>query len=228
MRQYIVIGAGRFGRSVAQTLLENGAEVMVIDENEEVIQQLSETMDNVAIVDVCDEHALRSIGLGNFDVAIIAIGTDLRASIMATLISKELGVHYVISKAQDSLQANVLTKIGADKVVFPENDMGMRLGKALMFDNVVDYMPLDDKHSIFEITAPKEWDGKNLLELNVREKYDLNVVAVKRFNEFEVPVDPTKSFREGDIVVVAGKSDIMERIVLREAKEENISYKNKK
>lgn len=218
MKQYIIIGAGRFGRSVAESLLENGAEVMVIDQNEEVIQQISEYMENVAIVDVCDENSLRSIGLGNFDVAIVAIGSDLRASIMATLISKELGVPYVISKAQDSLQAKTLTKIGADKVVFPEKDMGNRLGKALLFENVVDYMPLDEKHSIFEITAPKEWNGKNLIELNVREKYDLNVIAVKREREFEVPVDPLKKFEEGDLIVVAGKSETMEKIVLEEPK----------
>lgn len=214
MKQYIVIGAGRFGKSVAKTLMESGEEVMVVDGDEEVIQQLSETMDNVAIANVTDESALRSIGIGNFDVAIIAIGTDLRASIMATLIAKDLGVPYVISKAKDVLQANVLTKIGADRVVFPEHDMGVKVAKSLMYNNIVDFMQLDDRHSIFEITVPKDWVGKNLLDLSVRKKYAINVVGVKGKEGFQVPADPNKKFEEGDIIVIAGNSKLIEKIAL--------------
>ncbi len=214
MKQYIVIGAGRFGKSVAKTLMESGEEVMVVDGDEEVIQQLSETMDNVAIANVTDESALRSIGIGNFDVAIIAIGTDLRASIMATLIAKDLGVPYVISKAKDVLQANVLTKIGADRVVFPEHDMGVKVAKSLMYNNIVDFMQLDDRNSIFEITVPKDWVGKNLLDLSVRKKYAINVVGVKGKEGFQVPADPNKKFEEGDIIVIAGNSKLIEKIAL--------------
>lgn len=215
MKQYIVIGAGRFGTSLATSLVEAGQEVMVIDDDEKVIQQLSEVMDNVAIVNATDESALRNIGLRNFDVAIVCIGTDLRDSIMATLLAKDLGVPYVISKATDKLQADVLRKIGADRVVFPEHDMGVKLSKALTFDNLVDYMQLDDTHSIFELTVPSSWVGSNLKELSVRKKYAINVVGIKRGDKFEVPANPNKVFEEDDIIVIAGNTKLIEGIALK-------------
>lgn len=213
MKQYIVIGAGRFGASLAKSLIAAGQEVMIIDENEKIIQQLSESIENVAVVSATDESALKSIGLGNFDVAIVCIGSDLRASIMATLVAKDLGVPYVISKATDKTQAEVLRKIGADRVVFPEHDMGVKLARALSFNNLVDFMELDESHSIFEIMVPKNWIGSNLISLNVREKYEVNIVAVKRGQNFEVPPDPNKVFSEGDVIVVAGKTKSLEIIL---------------
>lgn len=219
MKQYIVIGAGRFGKSLAKTLMDAGQEVMVIDNDENTIQQLAEEFDNLAIVNATDETALKSIGLGNFDVAIIAIGANLRSSIMATVLAKDLGVPLVISKAQDKLQEQVLKKVGADKVVFPEHDMGVKLAKSLMFDNLVDYIELDQSHSIFEIRVPKQWVGKNLLELEVRDKYRINVVAVKRNDQFHVPPNPTLPLASSDIIVIAGKTKVIENIALMVAKE---------
>ena len=213
MKQYIVIGAGRFGTSLAKSLIALGQEVMVIDENEKIIQQLSETMDNVAVVSATDESALKNIGLSNFDVAIVCIGSDLRASIMATLIAKDVGVPVVISKATDKIQAEVLNKIGADRVVFPEHDMGVKLARALSFNNLVDFMELDGDHSIFEIRVPSEWIGNNLASLEVRDRYKINVVAVKRGDTFEVPPEPEKVFNENDVVVVAGKTKILESMI---------------
>lgn len=212
MKQYMVIGAGRFGVSVAKTLIREGQEVMLVDGSEEVVQQLSEDIENIAIVDVADEMALKNAGLSNFDVAIVAIGTDLRASIMATLIAKELGVPYVISKAKDKLQAQVLRKIGADKVVFPEVDMGEKLAKSLVFENVLDYMDIDDEHSIFEMSVPCSWVGKNMVDLEIRNRFSMNVVAVKKDEHFEVPADPNKEFGADDIIVVAGKTKDIERM----------------
>lgn len=219
MKQYMVIGAGKFGKSVAESLLSMGQEVMVVDGSEDAIQQLSETIDNVAILDATDEFALKNVGLSNFDVAIIAIGSDLRASIMATLISKELGVPFVISKAKDKLQAQVLEKIGADKVVFPEVDMGEKVAVSLMFDNIVDYMQLDDEHAIFELTVPSSWVGKNMIDMNVRSKFSINIVGIKSEGKFDVPADPNKIFKEDDVIVIAGKIDIIEKVVLMASKE---------
>ncbi|MBF1048694.1 MAG: TrkA family potassium uptake protein, partial [Peptostreptococcus sp.] len=165
MKQFIVIGGGRFGEATAKTLTESGQEVMVVDMDEDVIQQISDEVENTAILNVTDAQAMKSIGLNNFDVAIVAIGGDLRASIMATLIAKEEGVPLVISRAKDSLQADVLKRIGADRVVFPESDMGIKIAKSLTFENVVDFMQLDDTHSVFEVTVPKSWVGSNLIDL---------------------------------------------------------------
>ncbi|MFR3072541.1 MAG: potassium channel family protein, partial [Paeniclostridium sp.] len=132
MKQYIVIGCGRFGSSVATTMHLLGHQVMAIDKNDDAVQALAEKVTHAAIVDVTDEQALRALGMGNFDVAIIAIGSDIRASIMATLIAKEMGVEQIVCKAKDELQAKVLYKIGADRVVFPERDMGVRVAHNLV------------------------------------------------------------------------------------------------
>ncbi|MDU1264516.1 MAG: TrkA family potassium uptake protein [Peptostreptococcus sp.] len=212
MKQYMVIGAGRFGVSVAKTLIREGQEVMLVDGSEEVVQQLSEDIENIAIVDVADEMALKNAGLNNFDVAIVAIGTDLRASIMATLIAKESGVPYVISKAKDKLQAQVLHKIGADKVIFPEVDMGEKLAKSLVFENVLDYMDIDENHTIFDMRVPSSWVGKNMIDLQIRNKFSMNVVAVKKDKHFEVPADPNKEFSPEDIIVVAGKIKDIQKV----------------
>ena len=214
MKQFIVVGGGRFGESAAKALTESGQEVMVVDIDEDVIQQISGEVESTAILDVTDEQAMNSIGLNNFDVAIIAIGGELRASIMATLIAKEAGIPLVISRAKDSLQANVLKKIGADRVVFPESDMGVKIAKALTFDNVVDFMQLDETHSVFEVTVPKPWVGSNLIDLMVRKKYNINVVGVKRGETFQVPPSPSQNFEDGDIIVIAGQTKVIEEIAL--------------
>nr|WP_314277390.1 TrkA family potassium uptake protein [uncultured Peptostreptococcus sp.] len=226
MKQFIVIGGGRFGGTTAKTLIESGQEVMLIDIDEDVIQQMSDEIDDTAILDVTDEQAIKSIGLNNFDVAIIAIGGDLRASIMATLIAKEAGVPMVISRAKDSLQANVLKRIGADRVIFPESDMGVKLAKSLAFDNVVDFMELDDTHSVFEVTVPKSWIGKNLIDLMVRKKYNINVVGVKRNDDFQVPPLPSEDFEEGDIIVIAGQTRVIEEIALMVSKDSYIKNRS--
>lgn len=212
MKQYIVIGAGRFGTAVATTLLEAGQEVMVVDKDENAIQSISEIIDNVAILDVADESALRTIGLGNFDVAIVAIGTNLRSSVIATLIAKELGVKEVVSKASDKLQADVLRRIGADRVVFPEHDMGEKLAKSLVYKRVFDFMKLDKNHSIFQLTVPNTWVGKSTLSLNLRENYKVNIVGIQSGDDFQVPIDPNTIFKRGDTIIVAGKTQSIERI----------------
>ena len=214
MKQFIVVGGGRFGESAAKALTESGQEVMVVDIDEDVIQQISGEVESTAILDVTDEQAMNSIGLNNFDVAIIAIGGELRASIMATLIAKEAGIPLVISRAKDSLQANVLKNICADRVVFPESDMGVKIAKALTFDNVVDFMQLDETHSVFEVTVPKLWVGSNLIDLMVRKKYNINVVGVKRGETFQVPPSPSQNFEDGDIIVIAGQTKVIEEIAL--------------
>ena len=147
-------------------------EVMVIDKNEDLIENIAEDVTHTAILDITDEKDLKSIGLGNFDVVIVAISSDIRASIMATVVAKELGVPKIVCKAKDELQAKVLYKIGADKVVFPERDMGIRVAYNLASENILDQINLDPEYSIMEIVTPKSWIGKTIIELNLRAKYD--------------------------------------------------------
>ena len=181
MKQYIVIGCGRFGSSVATTMHLLGHQVMAIDKNEDLVQGIVDKVTHAAIVDVTDEQALRAIGLGNFDVAIIAIGSDIRASIMATLLAKEMGVSQVVCKAKDELQAKVLYKIGADRVVFPERDMGVRVAHNLVSDNILDHIELDPEYSIVEIVTPTMWVGKTLIELDLRARYEISCSCYKEW-----------------------------------------------
>ncbi|MFA1717054.1 potassium channel family protein [Clostridioides difficile] len=206
MKQYIVIGCGRFGSSVASTMHLLGHQVMAIDKNEDSVQSISDKVTHSLIVDVTDEQALRSLGLGNFDVAVVAIGSDIRASIMATLIAKEMGVELIICKAKDELQAKVLYKIGADRVVFPERDMGVRVAHNLVSDNILDHIELDPEYSIVEIVTPNSWVGKTLIELELRARYEITVLAIKTGKNINVTPSPDEELTAGSILVIIGQN----------------------
>ncbi len=206
MKQYIVIGCGRFGSSVATTMHLLGHQVMAIDKSEDIIQNIADKVTHAAIVDVIDEQSLRALGIGNFDVAIIAIGSDIRASIMATIIAKEAGVSQVVCKATDELQAKVLYKIGADRVVFPERDMGVRVAHNIVSDNILDHIELDPEYSIVEIVTPKSWIGKTLIDLDLRAKYEITVLAIKTGKTINVTPSPDEELKAGSILVIIGQN----------------------
>ena len=213
-KQYLVIGCGRFGSSVAKKMCQLGNEVMVIDKDEDSINNIAELVTHTAIVDVTEERDLKSIGLGNFDVVIVAISSDIRASIMATVMAKEMGVPKVVCKAKDELQAKVLYKIGADKVVFPERDMGIRLAYNLASENILDQINLDPEYSIMEIVTPQNWVGKTIIELNLRAKYDITVLAVKTQSGLKVMPSPNYKMQEKNIFIIIGNTDKISDIIL--------------
>ncbi|MFR3372349.1 MAG: potassium channel family protein, partial [Clostridioides difficile] len=181
-------------------------QLMAIDKNEDSVQSISDKVNHSLIVDVTDEQALRSLGLGNFDVAVVAIGSDIRASIMATLIAKEMGVELIICKAKDELQAKVLYKIGADRVVFPERDMGVRVAHNLVSDNILDHIELDPEYSIVEIVTPNSWVGKTLIELELRARYEITVLAIKTGKNINVTPSPDEELTAGSILVIIGQN----------------------
>lgn len=213
-KQYIVIGCGRFGSSVAKKMCQLGNEVMVIDKDEDSIENIAEQVTHTAIVDVTEERDLKSIGLGNFDVVIVAISSDIRASIMVTIMAKEMGVPKIVCKAKDELQAKVLYKIGADKVVFPERDMGIRLAYNLASENILDQINLDPEYSIMEIVTPTNWVGKTIIELNLRAKYDITVLAVKTTSGLKVMPSPNYKMQEKNILIIIGNTDKISDIIL--------------
>ena len=213
-KQYLVIGCGRFGSSVAKKMCQLGNEVMVIDKDEDSINNIAELVTHTAIVDVTEERDLKSIGLGNFDVVIVAISSDVRASIMATVMAKEMGVPKVVCKAKDELQAKVLYKIGADKVVFPERDMGIRLAYNLASENILDQINLDPEYSIMEIVTPQNWVGTTIIELNLRAKYDITVLAVKTQSGLKVMPSPNYKMQEKNILIIIGNTDKISDIIL--------------
>lgn len=211
-KQFIVIGLGRFGTSVAETLYGLGNDVLAVDSDEEIVQNISERVTHAVQLDANDENSLRALGISNFDVAIISIGSDIQASILATLLVKEMGVKHIITKANDALHAKVLYKIGANRVIFPERDMGVRVAHNLCSSNILDYIELSPDFSIAEIAAPSDWENRSLIDLNLRATYGINVVAIKRSNEIDVSPSPDEVVLSGDIIVAIGGTQELNNI----------------
>ncbi|WP_346866735.1 MULTISPECIES: TrkA family potassium uptake protein [unclassified Clostridium] len=203
-KQFIVIGLGRFGTSVAETLYALGNDVLAVDIDEEAVQNIAERVTHAVQVDANDEVSLRALGIGNFDVAIISIGSDIQANILSTLLVKEMNVKHIITKANNAMHAKVLYKIGANRVIFPERDMGIRVAHNLCSSNILDYIELSPDFSIAEIVTPKEWEGHSLKELDLRVRYSVNVVAIKRDDNIEVSPAADEVIQEGDIIVAIG------------------------
>ena len=212
MKSFAVIGCGRFGSAVARTLYELGNEVLAIDGDEEMVEAISQDVTHAVQADVMDEGVLHELGLSNVDVAIVSIGSDMQASIMATLIVKELGVPKVIAKAQSELHGKVLKKIGADKVIFPERDMGVRVAQNLASQRIIDYIELSPDYSILEITAIPAWYGKTLETLKLRNKFGINVMAIKRYDSIIVSPEPEEKVNIGDVLVVLGNTNDISRL----------------
>ncbi len=211
-KEYIVIGMGRFGSSMARQLEANGCKVLAIDRNEKRVNQIAEYVTLAMCVDVTNEDALRELGGRNFDGAVISIGHSLEASVLAAIWAKEQGIGQIIAKAYDDMQGKILTKVGADKIVYPEREMGVHLANDLAFNNLFDAIELTSEYSITDVSALDSWTGKNLKELKLREKYGVNVIAIKRGGVLLVnpPADdPTK---KGDIFVILGLNGTLKKI----------------
>lgn len=214
MKQFVVIGIGRFGSALAKRLYELGHEVLAIDVDEEEIQKISDKVTHAVTADASDENVLKSLGVRNFDVAVVSIGDDIQSSIIITLMLKELGIKYVVAKAQNDLHAKVLYKIGADRVVFPERDMGERVAHNLIATNILESIELSPEFSIIEFKIPQAWAGKNLRDLNLRVKYGVNVVAIKDTETNKINATPMADddLREDAIMVVIGSNEDLKKI----------------
>lgn len=205
-KQFAVIGMGRFGSSVAEYLAKLGFEVLAVDENETRIQDISDRVTHAVQADSTDEDALRNLGIRNFDVVVVAIGQDVQASIMTTLILKEMNVPYIIVKATNELQGKVLAKIGADKVIFPERDMGKRVAHHLISPHILDYIELSEEHSIVEVRAADALTGKSLRELDIRARYSCNVMGIRRGEKLNIAPGADEKLQEHDILVIIGEN----------------------
>lgn len=205
-KQFVVIGLGRFGSAIATTLYSLGNDVLVIDKNEDLIQDIASEVTHAVQADATDENALKSLGIRNFDVAIISIGGDIQSSVMATLLLRELGVKYIIAKGNGELHAKVLYKIGADRVVLPEKDMGVRVAHNIISSSILDYIELSSDYSIMEVKAFEDWVGKDLKSLNLRKKYGINVIAIKNGEKINLnPAADDKVCKDNVIVAIGSK-----------------------
>ena len=204
MKSFVVIGMGRFGTEVAKRLYELGCEVLAIDRSSDLVQPMANLVTQAVVGDARDKEVLRALGAKEFDCAIVAIGDNLADSVLATMNLKELGVPCIVCKAYDETHRQVLRKLGADRVVIPEQEQADRLAKNLSSPNVLDYIELSKEYGIIEIPAPKSWQGKSLKELNVRAKLGVNIIAVKRGGRINVSPAADYQILEGDIMVVLG------------------------
>lgn len=204
MRSYVVIGLGRFGTEAARRLCELGCEVLAIDNNHELVQQISGDVTQAVVGDARDKDVLKALGVGDFDCGIVAIGNSLGDSVLATMNLKELGVPYVVCKAYDETHRQVVRKLGADKVVIPEQEQANRLARNLSSPNVLDYIELSDAFGIIEVPAPTQWLGKSLKQLNVRAKLGVNIIAVKQGKDINVSPGADYAIQPGDVMVILG------------------------
>ena len=212
MKSYIVVGLGRFGSEVARRLCALGCEVLAMDIHNELVQQISSEVTHAVVGDARDKDVLRSLGVRNLDCAVVAIGDSLSDSVLATMNLKELGLPYIVCKAHDETHRRVLDKLGADRVVIPEQENATRLARSLASPNVLDYIELSHDYGIIEVPTPKGWLGSSLRKLNVRAKLGVNIIAVKRDGKVEVTLDPDRELSDGDVLVVLGDNKALERV----------------
>lgn len=208
-KSYAVFGLGRYGFAVAQELVNSGAEVLAIDINEAVVNDAVTQLPLCKCADVTDDEVIKQLDIANIDVVIIAMADNLEASVMATTLCKEVGVKTVIAKCSDEMHQKILSRVGADRVVFPEKESGTRLAKNLLSSGFVDMIELSDDVSVVELDLKPEWVGKNLLELNLRKKYSLNAVALKQNGKICTDIDPESPLTENTkLIVIAATSKL--------------------
>ncbi len=206
---YAVFGLGRYGIAVAKELVESGAEVLAIDMDEDIVNAASLVLPYCKKADVTDVEVIKQLGIRNIDVVVIAMASNLEASVMATVLCKEAGVKTVIAKCANEMHQKVLSKVGADKVVFPESESGIRLAKNLVSAGFVDVIDLSKDVSMIELDVREEWEGKSLLELDLRKKYSINVMAIRIGDEVSIDIDPNQKLdKDMNLIIVADTNKI--------------------
>ena len=206
-KQFLVIGLGRFGASVAKTLCELGHEVLAIDDDEDAVEALSPFVTQAVQANAADDGVLESLDAGSYDAAIVSIGSDVRASILISVLCKEAGIPMVLAKAMDDLHAKVLSKVGVDRVIFPERDMGQRVARALVSPRMLEQMTMGGDSGVAEVLLPESWGGRTLEDINVRRNYRITILAVRRGGEMITSLGADFRLQPGDTLLVLGEQE---------------------
>lgn len=206
VKQFVVFGLGRFGSSVSIALSEAGYEVLAVDAREDVVQEISPFVTQAVRADATDIDTLKALGIRNFDVAVVAIGKDMQSSVMTTLLLKEMNIPFVVAKASTEIHQRVLEKLGADRIILPEHEMGKRIAANLISGSIIDYIQLSKDYSIMEISILPEWADKTIKELDVRAKHDITIIAVEHGEHISVSPSPDHVLQKDDKLVVVGRS----------------------
>ena len=215
MKSFCIIGLGRFGRSLAQTLAAAKKEVLVIDNDEKNIEAIADSVDSAILGDCTEESVLRAAGVVDYDCVALCISENVNDSVLTTILLRELGVKYLLVRAADERHARVLEKLGADRIVLPETDIGRRIGLALAHEGVQQYMEFSEDTAIVEMDVPARWVGKTLLELDIRRKMNINVITVhkKNMRKKGISVDPNAKFAAGDAITVIGQKEDIRKMM---------------
>ena len=211
-KTYAVFGLGRYGTAVARELVANGMEVIAVDTDQRIVNAVADDLPICKCADITDPEVIRQLGIGNVDVVIVAMANNLEASVMTVTLCKEAGVPTVIAKCANEMHQKILTRVGADKVVFPENESGIRLAKNLLSSGFVDMVSLAKNVSMIELDVKPEWVGKNLIELNLRKKYSVNVVALRKGDAVSVDIDPHAALLESDKLIVIANTEKLAKL----------------
>ena len=211
-KTYAVFGLGRYGSAVATELVENGMEVIAVDTNERIVNAVADKLPICKCADITDPDVIRQLAISNVDVVVVAMASNLEASVMAVTLCKEVGVKTVIAKCGNEMHQKILTRVGADKVVFPEKESGIRLAKNLLSSGFVDMVSLAKNVSMIELDVKPEWIGKNLIELNLRKKYSINVVALRKGDMVSVDIDPHAALQESDKLIVIANTEKLAKL----------------
>ena len=211
-KSYAGFGLGRYGIAVATELADNGAEVIAVDCDERIVNAAAAELPICKCADIPDPEVIRQLGISNVDVVIIAMANNLEASVMAVTLCKEIGVKTVIAKCANEVHQKILSRVGADKVVFPENESGIRLAKNLLSSGFVDMVSLAKNVSMIELNVKPEWCGKNLIELNLRKKYSINVVALRRGDMVSVDIDPREPLTDRVKLIVIANAEKLSKL----------------
>ena len=211
-KTYAVFGLGRYGMAVARELVSNGVEVIAVDSDERIVNAAADELPICKCADITDPEVIRQLGISNVNVVIIAMANNLEASVMAVTLCKEIGIKTVIAKCANEMHQKILNRVGADKVVFPENESGIRLARNLLSSGFVDMVSLAKNVSMIELDVKADWVGKNLIALNLRKKYSINVVAVRKGDMVSVDIDPHAPLQTDDRLIVIANTEKLAKL----------------
>ena len=210
-KNVLLIGLGRFGKHMAMDLNRLGHEVMAVDLNEDRVNEILPYVTNAQIGDSTNEEFLESLGIGNYDLCVVAIGNIFQNSLETTSLLKDMGARLVVSRAERDVQAKFLLRNGADKVVYPERQMAKWAAIRFTADHILDFIEVDDTHAIFEVEMPRQWVGKTVGQLNIRQKYNINIVAIKRGENINMSISSETTLKEGETLLVIGEYKTLQR-----------------
>lgn len=212
MNTFAVIGLGRFGHEIAIRLSAEGRDVIAIDINDDLVNSTADYVTRAAVADAKNRSVLQSLGVGKCDCCIVAIGSDLESSVLITMNLKSLGVKYIIAKANNETHREILEKLGADEVIIPEHEGAARIARNLVSSNILEYIELSSNYSIAERETPKAWEGKTILEANIRAKYGINVIAIRRGKQISISPGAHEHLEDGDVLVLLGTNEDLKKI----------------